>query len=343
MATNYDILSTIIENEKIDDIPALTQSNIADVGNAITTDTVRRNKFFTALLNKVALTFYNGFKADNLIPCKDISVEYGETVEEIFIPKITGLSPRVAKTSNDYKDQFDEFKNEVKKCLHAFDYEVYYPYTIDERELKKAFNSRNGLTQLMSSIAGVQFESSVDDIRTNLISALERGYAGATDDQKIEIIGEDMESTAKIAIKKIKDLSRTIKFNSTKYNKLGVETKTPINDQILLVNHKLLSFMETEVIANTFNRSVFDIPANIVEFEGFNDTSIVAVLYSKNALLNCQDEPVYTHSYDAIKRTENTFLHRYGFASVSPFENVVYITYTPAETESEDAEPEDED
>ena len=65
-----------------------------------------------------------------------------------------------------------------------------------------------------------------------------------------------MESTAKIAIKKIKDLSRTIKFNSTKYNKLGVETKTPINDQILLVNHKLLSFMETEVIANTFNRSV---------------------------------------------------------------------------------------
>ena len=321
MVTNYEFISTIIANEDFDKLPELTQQSISQVANAILDYEPYRNKFFEALINKVGLQTINNFRSDKVFDIfEPLKLEYGDTVEEIFVDKINAINP-----NDDNYDQFQEFKADIKTIYHSIDRELVYPITISDKEFRKAMISTNGLQRLVDRLQATVTESRQQDRNIQLIAVLDKGYEDALETQKIEINGESEKDKALNLIKAIKDLSSTLQFNDTKYNKEGVNRNTPLTDQVLVINHKMVNLADTEILANTFNKSVFDFPMQVRQIKGFKDTKLVAVLVDRNAIKLGETFTNIDTTREAIKSYTNIFFKEEGFMSMSLFDNAVYF------------------
>lgn len=138
-----------------DTVPLATAENFTQVGDAVlqAPDTIK-NEFLDALINKVGLQLFNVKEFSNpLIDIKKGTLEYGQTIEDIFIEMakpfeyITGT-----REGEDIPDPFAINKAIAKTSYY---YEIYgrqYFYTIHEQDLKRAFYSADGLGNLVSAI-----------------------------------------------------------------------------------------------------------------------------------------------------------------------------------------------
>lgn len=136
-------------------IPLATAENFTQVGEAVlqAPETIR-NEFLSALINKVGLQLFNVKEFSNpLIDLKKGEMEYGQTIEDIFIEMakpfeyVTGT-----REGEEIPDPFAINKAIAKTSYY---YEIYgrqYFYTIHEQDLKRAFYSADGLGNLVSAI-----------------------------------------------------------------------------------------------------------------------------------------------------------------------------------------------
>ena len=248
-ASTIDILNVIRQNANYEYqslVPEVTsEKEIRQVGKVLFGYPALANQFLNALVNRIALvrvtsaTFNNAYKM-----LKKGFLEYGETVEEVFV----GIAK--AREFSAEKAEAREFKRsipDVRSAFHCINWQAQYPVTIQDRDLRQAFTSLNGVQDLIAKIVDQVYTGAEYDeyllFKYLIIKAVTHGKAYPV------AVGADITDAAV----KFRGMSNKIQFMSDLYNASGVHTTTPKNDQYIFMDANFNAEFDVNVLASAFN------------------------------------------------------------------------------------------
>ena len=350
-ASTLDIMNVIRQNASYDyqqNVPKVTKAtDIPKVGEVIYGTPAFANQFINALVNRIAsvrvqsATFNNPYAI-----LKKGYLEFGETVEDIFvnIAKAVDYSPE--------KGEAREFKRtlpDVRSAFHAMNWRVMYPVTIQDEDLKQAFLSLDGVTDLIAKIVDQVYTAAEYDEFLLFKYLLIKGIRSAS--MHFETI--DTNDMKKVATA-FRATSNLLPFMSSEYNAAHVKTTTPKDRQIIFMDAKFNAQFDVEVLASAFNMDKADfmgrlflidnwdsfdnerfdiIRANsdgidkITDLDLQNMSIIKAVLIDENWFQVYDNNNKFTEKYVASGLYWNYFYHTWKTVSYSPFANcVVFAT-----------------
>lgn len=353
-ATSPEVLNAIREDasdayQKAIPLANGTTESIRAIGQIMMQYQPLQNEFLMALVNRIGLVLITSRLYSNpWAMFKRGFLEMGETVEEIFVnlAKPHQFSPSVAE------DQV--FKREipdVRSAFHTLNYQKFYKQTISHDQLKTAFLSWTGVTDLISRIINAMATSA------NYDEFLVMKYLLAVNilNGKIPVITTPAVATAnmKEIAAKLRQAASDFTFLRTDYNMAGVSTHTPRDDQFLITNTKFEAIMDVEVLAAAFHMEKADFLGHRVLVDSFGnlDTTrlqqlvgnnpnytpltaaqistldaIPAVLVSRDFWMVFDNFQNMTQQYNGEGLYWNYWLHVWKTLSVSPFAQAVYFS-----------------
>lgn len=249
-ASTIDILNTIRANASAEyqgSVPVVTKAtDIPKVGEVLYGYPALANQFLSALVNRIALVRVKSAVFNNAYSqLKKGYLEFGETVEEVFVNicKAREFSAEKAE-SRELKRSLPD----VRTAFHTMNYRVQYPITIQDEDLRMAFLSAEGVTDLIARIVDSVFTAAEYDeyllFKYLLIKAISHGkiFPKAFD-------AADMKNAAKA----FRSMSNQLTFMNTKYNNSGVHTTTPREDQFIFMDSEFNAGYDVDVLAAAFN------------------------------------------------------------------------------------------
>lgn len=265
-ATSLDIINTIRANASAEYqnlVPEIkSYKELPAVGEAIMGYPALSNQFISSLVNRIAIvrvksaTFNNSFAM-----LKKGYLAFGETVEEVFVNICK------AREFNPEKAAAREFKRslpDVRTAFHAINWRVQYPITVQNEDLRMAFLSENGVTDLIAKIVNSVYQAAEYDeyllFKYLLIKAISGG--------KMYPVGFDA-SVMENAAKKFRGMSNLLTFMKSEYNAAGVTTNTPKADQYIFMDAQFNADYDVDVLASAFNMDKADFMGRLVLVDDF--------------------------------------------------------------------------
>lgn len=358
-ATSADVLNAIknsaTQNYK-NYVPYATPDaeSVKSIGAVIMQDVGLQNEFLNGLVNRIGRVYTTSKTYQNpWASFKKGIMDMGETIEEIFVnlAKPSAYNPDDAETS-----LFKQYKPDVRTAFHVLNYQKLYPVTIRQEQLKQAFLSWSGVTDLITKIINsIYTASNYDEFLTMKYLLAKHILNGHIYPVSIPPITTDNMNDI---VSVIKGTSNDMEFMKTTYNLAGVSTFCMKEDQYLLTDSHFDAKMDVEVLAKAFNmeKSQFLGHQVLVDSFGSLDNDRLALLFA--------DDPEYTPLTPAqltalnsipavlvdkdwfmifdnlIQMNEqpnskglywNYFYHIWKIFSVSPFaNNAIFIPGTPS-------------
>lgn len=249
-ASTVDILNTIRANASSayqNQVPEITKATeIPVVGDVLFGYPALANEFISALVNRIALVRVNSVTFNNeYAELKKGFLQMGETVEEVFInlTKAREFSPEKA-AARELKRSLPD----VRSAFHAINWKVQYPLTIQYEDLRQAFTSPDGVTDLIAKlVASLNRSAEYDEyllFKYLMIKAVTKG--------KMAVV-ELTAGNNKDAAAKFRGISNKLTFVSPSYNASGVHTNSPRNDQYLFMDSTYNGEFDVDVLAAAFN------------------------------------------------------------------------------------------
>ena len=356
-----DVLNVIRNNASVDFrnyVPIATPDadSIRTIGAIIMDYPSLQNEFLSALVNRIGLVIITSKMYSNpLSVLKKGVLEHGETIEEIFvnIAKPFTFNPEEAEDKQ-YKREIPD----VRSAFHMLNYKKFYKVTISDDELRQAFLSWAGISDLIAKIVDSMYTAAeYDELEvTKYMIARQildgRVYAVTIPD----VTTPNMKSV----VSTVKGVSNKFTFMNSNYNVAGVKTHTLKNEQYIIMNANFDATMDVEVLASAFNMDKAQFMGNRLMIDGFGtlDTARLAELFAGDSTykeisqteLEALDkipciliDKDYAQIYDNMyKMTENYngqglywnyFYHTWKTFSVSPFSQaVVFVPAVPSVT-----------
>lgn len=356
-ASTLDIINTIRANAsqeyqslvpQIDDV-----AQLRSVGDVLFGYPTLANQFLTSLINRVAMvkiksaTFNNTFTE-----LKKGYLEYGETVEEVFV--------RIAKARefSVEKAESRELKRtlpNVETAFHTMNFKAQYPITIQQEDLRQAFLSEDGLLNLVAKILdSVVIGAEYDEyllFKYLLIKAIAHGKMYPVG------IGDANINDSAVAFR---GMSNQITFMSDKYNAYGVRTTTPKDDQYIFMDSLFNAKYDVNVLASAFNmdKATFSGKLKLIDdWTSFDNDRFSAIIENSDMMELVTDEELelmkgvkavlvdeeWFQVYDNhIGMTEtqvasgmywNYFYNTWKTVSSSPFSNAIVFVSDTADIE----------
>lgn len=366
-ANAVGILNAIRDNASADyynAVPAAqeTTESIRMVGEAILSFQPRMNEFVSALVNRIARVVITSKMYSNpLAFMKKGLLEYGESIEEIFvdIAKAEGYD---WKDSNETELAFKRRNPDIKSAFHAMNMQTRYPVTISEQNLRQAFLTMDGVSDLIARIVNSVYSAAQYDeyIMTKYVVG-QNMLAGNIAMKTAPEITDD--ATGKQVVKAVKTVSSKMLFMSKDYNIAGVNTFIPSFDDIfVMITADAEASIGVDVLSAAFNVDQVKFMGNRVlvdsfsfnagEIERLNDLlakdstyteptsddlatldSVQIVVMSKDYLQIYDVLNQFTEQYNAALLYWNEFNHVWKIYSASPFVPVCgFTTETPTIT-----------
>lgn len=370
--SSVDILNVIRENASQnyrEYVPKATKdaASIRQIGAVIMDYTALQNEFLNALVNRIGRVLITSKMYENPWSMfKKGMLEFGETIEEIFVnmAKPHQFDPEVAE-SNLFKREIPD----VRAAFHIMNYQKYYKATVSNDQLRQAFLSWQGITDLIAKIVDAMYTGANYDEFITMKYMLARhildGHMYPVQIPAVET------ANMKQIVSKIKGVSNQYEFQSNKYNLAGIYTHTKKRDQYILINSTFDAEMDVEVLASAFNMSKADFMGQRVLVDSFGslDTDRLTELFaddttfkmpSKDELTALDEIPAilvdrdwfmifdnfynFTEQYNGEGLYWNYWYHVWKTFSVSPFANnalfvpgvpsVTSVTVSPAAVEA---------
>lgn len=325
-ASAKDILNVIRANASStyqERIPEATQDNIREIGNAMLTYESTQNEFLNALVNRIARVIITSKSYQNpLRMFKKGVLEFGETIEEIFvnIARAHQFDPAVAE-----KEVFKREIPDVNAVFHKMNYQNFYKTTISNEQLRQAFLSYQGISDLIARIVDSLYTGSEFDeflvMKQLIVDAANDGKMYAV------TIPEVTPDNAKTIVAKIKGVSNSMEFMSTAYNSMGVLNYTKKENQIFLIDAAFDAMIDVEVLASAFNMSKAEFMGQRVLIDNFGElTGVYAAIVDKDWFMVFDNWIGFTENYNGQGLYWNYFYHCWKTFSTSPFSNAVLFT-----------------
>ena len=306
-------------------IPVATQDNIREIGNAMMSYQATQNEFLNALVNRIARVIITSKSYENpLRMFKKGMMEYGETIEEIFvnIAKAHPFDPILAE-----KTVFKREIPDVAAVFHKLNYKNFYKATISQEQLRQAFLSVEGVTDLIARIVDSMYTGSEFDeflcMKQLIVDDATRGRMYPV------VIPTPSATTAKEIVTKIKAVSNQLEFMSSKYNSMGVLNFSKKPDQILIMDAAFDAMIDVEVLASAFNMSKAEFMGQRVLIDDFGTlTGCVAALVDRDWFMVFDNLLSFTENYNGEGLYWNYFYHVWKTFSTSPYSNAIIFTTT---------------
>lgn len=335
-----------------------TVDNIRKIGTVIMGNNDLQNAFLNALINRIGRVIITSRMYENpWAGFKKGMLEYGETVEEIFvnIAKPHQFDPNTAE-SEIFKREIPDVRAE----FHPMNYQKFYKVTVSNDQLRQAFLSMQGITDLIGRIIDSLYTgANYDELVT--MKYLVGRFALAGNIYPVNIPNVNATNAREI-VSTIKGISNDLEFLKAQYNIQNVLTTSPKNDQFLIMNAKFDAVIDVEVLATSFNMDKAEFMGHRVPIDSFDlstaeiarldelfkdDSSyqkfttaeikqlknIPCILVDRDWFMVFDNYMNMTEQYNGQGLYWNYWYHVWKTFSVSPFSNgVLFTTETPAIT-----------
>lgn len=351
-ASTIDILNVIRQNASYDyqqNVPEVaTVNDIPKVGEIIYGTPAFANQFINALVNRIAIvrvqsaTFNNPYSI-----LKKGYIEYGETVEDIFVSIAKAVDFNVEKAP---KREFQRTIPDVRSAFHVMNWRVMYPITIQDEDLRQAFLSVDGVQNLIANIVDSVYTAAEYDefllFKYLLIKAISHGKM-----YPISIgAGTDLSEAAV----QFRGTSNLLPFMSNDYNEAAVKTNTTKDRQVIFMDAMFNAQFDVNVLASAFNMDKADFMGRLFLIDNWTDfdnerfdiiransdgieevtanelsllANVKAVILDDNWFQVYDNNNKFTEKYVASGLYWNYFYHTWKTVSNSPFANaVVFVT-----------------
>lgn len=299
--SSVDVLNVIRENATVnyrDYVPVATPDAevIREIGAIIMDMPALQNEFISALINRIGKVIVTSkLYYNNLAKFKKGTLEYGETIEEIFaeLAKPFQFDPE-ASVTNVYARQIPD----VRSAFHILNYQKFYKQTISQAELRQAFLSIEGVTDLINKIVEAMYTAAAYDEQQVMLymiaKNLENGRIVTSQINSISNQNSDAIVTS------IKAVANKLSFMSPDYNVAGVRTFTPLENQHILISAEFDAIMGVNTLASAFNmdQAQFLGQRTMVKSFGGLDTARLAELFA--------GDPTYTKISDDVLQQLDT-------------------------------------
>lgn len=334
-------------------VPTVEQTveSIKAAGTAIMAFQPRMNEFVN-IANRIAVVAVTSKMYENPWAfMKKGTVEFGETVEEIFVNMVKA-EPYDAPNSpaNVFKRRLPD----VRTMFHAMDLQTKYVVTISYQQLKQAFLSANGVVSLIQDIIRQVYTAArYDEFIMMKYTFAQMYLSGSVKVQNYTPITDASTSTA--FVKSVKKLTGKFGFMSSEYNIAGVPNYSLPEDIYCVMTTDTAANVDVDVLANAFNldKVTFIGRQVLVDSFSFNNgeldrldmllakdpnytrpsagvltalSSIGAIICDRNFPQFYDNLDMYTEQYNADGLAWNEFYHVWRTYSASPFSNVVYLS-----------------
>lgn len=357
-ASTVDILNVIRQNASLayqNSVPTITQAtDIPKVGEVIYGTPAFANEFINALINRIALvrvqsaTFNNPYER-----LKKGYLEYGESVEEIFvnIAKVFEFSQEKAEGR-----ELKQYKPDVKSAFHTMNWRVIYPVSVSDEELRMAFLSAEGVTDLIARIVDAVYTAANYDeyllFKYMLIKAITSGVF-----KPVAVNNSDAKNWAKA----FRGTSNMLPFMKNNYNAAGVLNTTPKDRQVIFMDAQFNADFDVDVLSAAFNMDKADFIGRLhliddwttfdndrfevirENSDGIEEVTSAELTLMGNVKAVILDEEWF-QVYDNLSRfTEkfvaaglrwNYFYHTWKTISFSPYANAVVFCLNTATTDN---------
>ena len=351
-ASTIDILNVIRQNASYDyqqNVPEVATANdIPKVGEVIYGTPAFANQFINALVNRIAIvrvqsaTFNNPYSI-----LKKGYIEYGETIEDIFVSIAKAVDFNVEKSA---KREFQRTIPDVRSAFHVMNWRVMYPVTIQDEDLRQAFLSIDGVQNLIAKIVDSVYTAAEYDefllFKYLLIKAISHGKMLPSS------IGNGTNLSE--AAVQFRGTSNLLPFMSSEYNEVGVRTTTPKERQVIFMDAMFNAQFDVNVLASAFNMDKADFMGRLFLIDNWTDfdnerfdviransdgieevtadelallANVKAVILDENWFQVYDNNNKFTEKYVASGLYWNYFYHTWKTISNSPFANaVVFVT-----------------
>lgn len=346
-ASTIDILNVIRQNASLEYqqlVPEVTQAtDIPKVGAVLMGYPAMANIFLNALVNRIALVRVNSATFNNPYSrLKKGYLEYGETVEEIFV----GIKKALVYSSEKGEErEFKRYLPDVKAAFHVINWRVLYPVTIEDDALRQAFLSVDGVTDLIAKIVDSVYTAAEYDefllFKYMIIKAVSHG--------KMYPVGIDA-SDIRNAATAFRGTSNLLPFMSSKYNEAHVANTTPRSRQAIFMDAFFNAQYDVNILASAFNMDKADFMGRLhliddfttfdnerfdvirQESDGLEEVTpaelaimadVLAVVVDENWFQIYDNLNKFTEKYVASGLRWNYFYHTWKTISSSPFHNAV--------------------
>ena len=239
---------------------------------------IKKQEFLNSVVNKIGRQIYSTTAYTN--PLKRLKkgfIENANEIEEIYIARAVGYD-----YDPDGTGALDRVKPNVKTQYHQVDYEKDFQVTIQDKQVRKGFTSKGGVSRLANEImeslhTGAEYEEYtktlelLDTIATN--SKYKKEVADIVDNQ-----------TSKDFVKELRKTIKRMGRRSTEF--ATYENHCKPSQMVLFLNEEWSIEMDVEMLATAFNMSKQEIQeCTIIEIPTLTtNTKTKAILCDERAL-----------------------------------------------------------
>ena len=324
---------------------------LRQIGDVITTFQPLANAFLSALVNRIGRVIINSNMYSNpWAGFKRGLLEYGETIEELFVNIVQAqdFDPETAEN-----EVFKRKIPDVRSAFHTMNYQKFYKTTVSNDQLRQAFLSFEGISDLIGKITEALYTSANYDeylvMKYMLCYAMEHGAFHPV------TIAQPTAANSNSVVTTLKATSEKLQFLNADYNQAGVYNHTPKGDQYFIMTADFSSIVDVETLARAFNIDKVTLmghtviidqftfttseTARLQELLGTQYTALTTSLFADVPCV-CVDRDFFmifdnfqnmTEQYNGEGLYWNYWLHQWKTFSTSPFANAVIFTdETPA-------------
>ena len=359
-ATTMDILNTIRNNANFEyqnNIPLIDDpAQVPRVGEMLAGYPALANQFINALVNRIALVRIQSATYNN--PYRELKkgfLDYGETVEEVFVNIVKALEYSPEKG---YERELKRYTPDAKSAFHVRNWRVIYPITIEREELRAAFLSIDGVTDMIERIVQTIYTAAEYDEWLLMKYLLIKGCTHGG----MRPVPVDLTNTDNAAIE-YRAASNAITFMTRESNAARVLTATPKDRQYIFMDSHFNAKFDVEVLARAFNMEKADFMGRlhlIDDFTTFDNDRFSIIKANTNMIEDVTPEELelmkgvnailidseYFQIYDNLMEMRerdvastlgwNYFLHVWKVVSTSPFANAVVFVDDSADITAPD-------
>lgn len=258
-----------------DRIGEVTAKNMHKVGEIITEYPTAKNEFVNVLTNQVAKQRFFSKAYENPYKLfKKGMLPYGKSIESIFVDIVKGKD-RTRKTDGGQlaTDLLTRENPNVKVEYYTENKQMQYQATISDEELKGAFRTENGLSELTSRILQAPLNSAEYDDFLLVKHALSHLKGAEVKLGKTAYDKLTLQEKAQSLVTAIKSYILKMGFLSNQYNGQGVMTYSKPQDLVCFVPTDLLAVMDVQLLAQAFNVSYDQINLHVLPIDYFEKCS----------------------------------------------------------------------
>lgn len=305
-------------------IPEPTSDNIINYGQTLMNYQPIMNRFVNWLVNRIAFAVVRKMYFSNPYAfAKRGEIRFGYTIEDIWVD-IAQAHPYLSDTDDCAMLKWE--KPNIRAAFHNRNREEYFKQTLTIQDLRAAFTSEQGVSDLVDRvISGMYTSNDVSEFVYTITLFSE--YADEGKFQLVHADAPDDEASAKAFLTVLRTISNNFLFPSRKYNAVGVMNTSARERQRLFITPSADANVSVQALAYAFHMDEAKFAGMITLIPEIPNHPEIIAIVADDDFVNIYDNLFESREFeDREKLAWNYWLHVWQTYFLSPFHNAVAIT-----------------